>query len=65
LLFNFAVEYAFRKIQENHEGLELNGTHQLLAYAAAADDDVFCENLNAIRQNRREGGSPESTQRES
>jgi len=36
MLFNFAVQYAIRRVHVNRDGLKLNGTHQLLAYA----DDV-------------------------
>jgi len=36
LLFNFALEDAIRRAQVKKDGLKLNDTHQLLAYA----DDV-------------------------
>jgi hypothetical protein len=45
LLFNFALQYAIRRVQVNQDGLKLNGTHKLLVYAAAAanDDDILGE----------------------
>jgi hypothetical protein len=36
MLFNFAIGYGIRKVQDNQVGLKLNGAHQLLVYA---DDD--------------------------
>jgi hypothetical protein len=49
LLLNVASEYAIRSVQQNKEGLKLNVTHQLLAYA----DDVtnMGENTDTRKKN--------------
>jgi hypothetical protein len=42
LLFNFVIDYAIRKVQENRVEPVLNGTYQLLVYA---------DNVNSLGKN--------------
>jgi hypothetical protein len=49
LLFNFALEYAIRKVQVIQDGLKLNGTHHILVYADYVN--IFGGNVHTINEN--------------
>ena len=49
LLFKFALEYAIRRVQVNQDGLKLNGTHQLLAYAS--DVNNLGRSVDTVKKN--------------
>ena len=49
LLFNFALEYAIRRVQVNKDGLKLNGTHQLLAYSDGVN--MLGGSIHTVKEN--------------
>jgi len=49
MLFNFALEYAIRRVQVNQDGLKLNGTHQLVAYAD--DVNILGGSIHSLKEN--------------
>ena len=49
MLFNFALEYVFRRDQVNQDGLKLNGIHQLLVYVD--DVNILAGSLHTTKKN--------------
>ena len=49
LLFNFTLDYAIRRAQVNQDGLKLNSTHRLLAYAN--DVIVLGGSIHTLKEN--------------
>ena len=53
MLFNFALEYAIRRVQVTQDGLKLNGTHQLLVYTD--DVNTLGGSLSTIKEKQKFG----------
>jgi hypothetical protein len=56
LLFNFALECLFRKVQENYEEVEMNGTYELLllVYDNLLDGKIHKENPQGLLDESKE-----------
>jgi len=48
MLFNFALEYAIRRVQVNQDGLKINGTHRL---AYADDANILGGSIHIPKEN--------------
>jgi hypothetical protein len=49
LLFNFALQYAIRKVQEDQVGLKINEAHQLLV--CSDDVNLLGDNIDTMKKN--------------
>jgi hypothetical protein len=49
LLVNFVLENSIRRVQVNQDGLKLNGTHQLLAFADYVN--ILGERIHTVNEN--------------
>jgi len=49
MLFNFALEYAIRRVQVNQDGMKLSGTHQFLVYAD--DFNILGGSIHTLKEN--------------
>jgi retron-type reverse transcriptase len=50
LLSNCALDYAIRRVQENEDGLKVNGAQQLLVYAN--DVNILGGSVRTVEKNR-------------
>jgi len=49
LLFNYALDYAIKRVRINQDGFQLNGTHQLLVYAD--DVNILGGSVHTVKKN--------------
>ena len=54
LLFNYSLEYIFRRVQANQKGVNLNGTHQFLI--CTDDVNILSRSTYSVKKNRFAGG---------